>query len=257
MLERIKKKETAGFKEFVSNLETTAIEKRLDIIQLAILEDPIYMEWVLKNVITVDKVLDLPTEEIRMICQNLPNGIPLLAKTFYKTSFDNKLLNGILPQEFLAEYKDAADAIPSLTKSSQDAAGFLVLKTMRTLQEKDQIVGPSWLLPPVEILKSLNKIQHESGFQEITFDNGVIAAKGNIVRNKRDGEWCHYFQNGKLMAKGTYSKGYKHGIWTFYYSDEKIKSQGEYIYDSKEGEWSEVDKNGVKVTVVYKEGLKV
>ncbi len=256
MLSRIKKKEIAGFKEFVSNLETTAMEKRVEIIQVAILEDPIYMEWVMENMITIDHVLKITTDEFALICKKLPNGIGVLARAFFKTPYHNKLIDEFLPRELVSDYKDAAEYVGDLKKSDQDAARFIILKTTRALQENDTILGPPWSIPPIEVLKEANKMQSQTGTLELKYENGVIAAKGAIIRNKRNGEWHHFFQNGNIMAKGFYSKGCRHGNWIFYYPDEKVRTEGEFIYDTKDGEWTEISKDGIKTIVTYDDGLR-
>jgi hypothetical protein len=59
MLDRIKKKQADGFKEFVSSMETTGSPMRGQILTAGLMEDPIYMTYVMKNLKTFNDFLQL------------------------------------------------------------------------------------------------------------------------------------------------------------------------------------------------------
>ena len=67
MLERIKKKQLDGFREFVVSLETTSMQSRGQIFTSGVLEDPLYMSWVMKNIRTYEDFLKLPADEIEKV----------------------------------------------------------------------------------------------------------------------------------------------------------------------------------------------
>ncbi len=257
MLTRIKKKGLDGFKSFVSNLEGTNKSKRLEIIQAALMEDPSYVEWVMKNITPAEKVLELETEEVVKICNNLPNGMILFAKAFSKTNYHSKILNGILPQHMISDYLDAAERCHGLKKSEQEAAQAMVLKTTRELQDRNIIVGPIWRLPPQEVATEAKYAPKESGLTELKYENGRLAARGQLDKGRRVGEWEHFFISGNIMAKGEYDNNLKTGYWTFYYLDGTVKSQGTYRMDAKHGDWEERDKSGVVHEVYYDDGAKI
>ena len=64
ILERIKKRHYDGFKEFVMNMETTGGSSRQQIFLTGILEDPVFMSHVMKNIHSFDDFVSLPSDEI-------------------------------------------------------------------------------------------------------------------------------------------------------------------------------------------------
>ncbi len=52
ILSKHKKNNSEGFKNFVVHLEAMHIQTRKNIIQTSLLEDPVYMHWILKNIVT-------------------------------------------------------------------------------------------------------------------------------------------------------------------------------------------------------------
>ena len=88
MLDRIKKKQLLGFKEFVQNMETTAGPKRVQIFMAGVLEDPIYMDWVMRNIRTFSDLLKLPSEEIEKVLMSQEQLLQLFAKSIFKENLD-------------------------------------------------------------------------------------------------------------------------------------------------------------------------
>ncbi len=256
MLSRIKRKELEGFKEFVTNLETTTEARRKEIIQVAVLEDPIYMSWVIKNITTAEEVVKLSSDQIEKIINNLPSGLLVMAKAFFNTPELTYLKEQVISRYMVADFNDYLASITTLKRAEQEGAQFLIMKVMRSLQAKEDIYGPIWQLPPVELMRE-DKMQSVTGFKEIKFDNGAIAAKGHMIKNHRHGEWHHFFENGKLMAKGTYDQGQKVGTWSFWYLNGKTKAEGSFKNDSKHGPWNEYDHEGNMVVAEYEEGKRL
>jgi hypothetical protein len=256
ILNRIKRQELDGFREFVTNLETTTESKRKEIIQLAVLEDPIYMNWILKNITDVNKVIRLSSDQFEKILKNLPNGLQILSRAFYNHPDLEFIKTQVLTRFMLGEFEDYLSNIKALKKSEQEGAQFLIMKSMRLLQAQEQIIGPHWFLPPIEIMRE-DKMKSISGVSEIFFENGNLAARGEILKNLREGFWEHFFENGKLMANGEYDQGQKSGSWSFWYISGKIKSQGEFKNDMKHGTWKEYDSEGTVTVVEFEEGKRL
>ncbi|MFZ4714804.1 MAG: toxin-antitoxin system YwqK family antitoxin [Bacteriovoracaceae bacterium] len=256
ILSRIKRRELEGFKEFVTSLETTTESRRKEIIQIATLEDPIYMSWVLKNISSAKEIIKLSSDQIEKILKALPNGVFVLAKAFYNQPEIEYIKTQVLSRYMLSEFEECLQKVKGLKKAEHEGCQFLIMKMARDLQAKEDIYGPFWFLPPVELMKE-DKMKSFTGLTEIKFENGTLAAKGPIVKNLRDGEWEHFFDNGKLMAKGDYDQGQKIGPWSFWYVNGNIKSTGIFKNDSKHGVWKEFDQEGKESSCNYEEGKRL
>ncbi len=257
MLARIKKKGMEGFKQFVSNLEGTAPGKRMDIIQAALLEDPVYAEWAMKNIFSIERLLELPTDELIVLCQNLPSGMGLFARAFCNTKEHVKVSSEVLPKPFNREYLDEAERFRGIDKSDELAAQSLLLKTLRDLQNRELLVGPIWHLPPSDVIGESKLLVRPSGVAELKYSTDILAAKGELKNGRRIGHWQHFFVNGKLMAEGNYDNGFKAGEWIFYYLDGTLRGKGPFVGDNKQGSWQERDRNGIVSEILYEDGMRV
>jgi len=250
MLDRIKKKQLIGFKEFVVNMETTPASKRVHIFMTGVLEDPIYMDWVMKNIKNFSHVLQLPSEDIEAVLMIQEQLLTLFAKSIVKENID--------PLELLprlgSKVKDEISYLGEISDQEIASARSYILKMTRKLQMEEKIHGFDWLLPPQDVF--FNK-HIKDGVEKIFFDNGVLAAEGEYSKAKRVGYWKHNYDNGKILAEGEYLDGLKVGTWVFYYSNGQIKSQGKYLNDQRHGLWQEWDRNGVLTEVKYREGVKI
>lgn len=250
MLDRIKKKQLIGFKEFVQNMETTPATKRVHIFMTGVLEDPIYMNWVMKNIKSFADVLKLPSEDIEAVLLIQEQLITIFAKSILNESID--------PLVFLprlgGRVKDELSYLGEISEQEIASARSYILKMTRKLQMEEKIIGFDWLLPPQDVF--FNK-HIKDGHEQVYFDNGMLAAEGEYSKAKRVGYWKHNYDNGKLLAEGEYLDGLKVGTWVFYYSNGNIKSQGKYLNDQKHGIWQEWDRNGVLSEFKYREGVKL
>jgi antitoxin component YwqK of YwqJK toxin-antitoxin module len=253
MLERIKKRQFDGFKDFVINLETTGFKSRSHILSLAILEDPVFMTYVMKNIKTFDDFLNLPTDEIEKVLESQDQVPHIFAKGLY--GLDDHLIysfKSTMPR-FFSRLKDELSYMKDISKSEKEGAVFHLLKIVRNLQSDDKIQGFFWHLPPVEVFYP--KL-FKDGEVTIFFESGVIAASGPYLKSQREGTWKHFYDTGKLFAQGDYINGEKAGVWTYYYLSGAQKSQGLFKNDLKNGPWQEWDRSGVETLVHYKDGIK-
>lgn len=254
MLERIKKRQFDGFKEFVVNLETTGIKSRNHILSLAILEDPVFMTYVMKNIRTFDDFMKLPTYEIETVISHQDQIATLLAKCFFGMSEESILtLQSIVPRHF-ARLNDELSYLKDLTTQEKESAQFHIVKLVRKLQTDDHISGFNWQLPPLEVFQSRT---YKDGRVQIFFESGTVAAQGDYFKSKREGHWKHFYDSGKLFAEGNYENGLKAGEWTYYFKNSEPKSRGLFKEDLRHGEWSEWDRSGLVQKVTYKAGIKL
>ncbi|HLT22880.1 MAG TPA: hypothetical protein VKZ84_05535 [Bacteriovoracaceae bacterium] len=250
MLDRIKKKQLNGFKEFVQNMEITSSSKRIHIFMTGVLEDPIYMNWVMKNIKNFSHVLELSSEDLEAVLMFQEQMVGIFAKSIAKEDIDPLSL---LPR-LGNRVRDELSYLGDLSPQEIDSARFYMIKMTRKLQMEEKITGFNWLLPPQDVF--FNK-HIKDGKEQIFFDNGNLAAEGEYAKAKRIGYWRHNYDTGKILAEGEYLDGLKVGTWVFYYGNGEIKSQGKYMHDQKHGTWQEWDRNGVMTEIKYREGVRI
>lgn len=73
-------------------------------------------------------------------------------------------------------------------------------------------------------------------------ENGVIREKGQVIRERRQGEWNFYDAQGKLEQQTNYEGGKKNGLELHFYKGDTI-SLGHYKNDVQVGEWKKWDEN--------------
>lgn len=253
MLDRIKRRQLDGFKEFVINMETTGAQTRAHIFTAGVLEDPIFMSYVMKNIRTFKDFLELPSDDIDSVLTSQEQVLAIFAKCLFGSE-ESKIMEmeSIIPR-LMSRLKDELSYIKELTPQEVESAKYFILKATRKLQMEETINGFSWKFPPQDVFypKTL-----KDGPGKIMFENGVLAAEGVYSKGKRIGSWRHNYDTGNILAEGDYLDGFKAGVWVFYYSNGQIKAQGKYKDDLKNGLWKEFDRNGKLTEFQYKEGVK-
>ncbi len=253
MLERIKKKQFDGFKDFVQNLEITGMTTRAHIFTTGVLEDPNYMTWVMKNIRTFEDFMKLPGGEINAVLSSHEQLVGILAKCLHGQPPEAILeLESAIPK-YLSRLKDEISYLKEVTASEREGAKYFLVKTARKLQSDEQIIGFHWKLPPLEIFQA--KVLKD-GAHETFYESGTLAAFGEVYRGRKRGTWKHNYETGQMMAEGEYLEGLKTGDWIFYYSNGNIKSQGQYREDNKHGTWKDWDRNGESLESHFTEGVK-
>lgn len=253
MLDRIKKRQNDGFKEFVINMETTASVTRAQIFTAGVLEDPIFMSYVMKNIRTFDDFMNLDSDDIDTVLTSQDQIMGLFAKCIFGAD-EAKIMNleAMIPR-LMSRLKDEISYLKEVTPMERDGARFYIMKVARKFQMEEKINGFSWKLPPQDVYYP--KV-HKDGKVKIHFESGVVAAEGEYQKGKRLGQWRHNYDQGNVLAEGDYSDGLKSGVWVFYYSNGNIKAQGKYKSDLKHGLWKEWDRAGVMTETEYNDGVK-
>lgn len=253
MLDRIKKRQNDGFKEFVINMETTSAQSRAQIFTAGVLEDPIFMSFVMKNIKTFDDFLQLDSDEIDSVLTSQEQLLGLFAKSLFGADEQKIMaLESIIPRH-IGRLKDELSYLKEVTPQEKEGAKFYIMKLVRKFQMEEKIHGFHWKLPPQDVYYPKS---HKDGTVKIHFENGALAAEGDYLKGKRSGFWKHYYDSGQLLAEGDYSDGLKTGVWVFYYGNGNLKTQGKYRGDLKQGSWKEWDRAGVLTTAEYYEGVR-
>lgn len=252
MLERIKKRQYEGFKEFVQNLETSPRNTRQQILLIGTLEDPLFMQSVMKNIKNFENFLELPSAEIVDVIQAQEQFINLFAKAIYGEQSLLMKLDELIPR-YASKIREELSYMGGVTAMEKEGARFHFIKKARALGAEEKIHGFSWHLPDVSIFHVGNL---DDGRLEIKFENGILAAEGDIFRGQRTGEWSHYYDSGKLLAQGRYVLGLKQGEWKFYYPNGSLKALGRFVEDLRHGQWKEWDRNNEVKEMYYEEGVR-
>jgi hypothetical protein len=253
MLDRIKKRQIDGFKEFVINMETTGAQTRGQIFTAGVLEDPIFMSYVMKNIRTFDDFLQINSDDIDTVLTTQEQILGIFAKCIFGNDQGKIMdLESVLPR-LMSKIKDELSYLKEVTPAEREGAKFYIMKVARKLQTEEMIHGFQWKLPPQDVFYPK---QYKDGEVKIHFESGVVAAEGDYQRGKRMGAWRHNYDVGNILAEGDYSDGLKSGVWVFYYNNGNLKSQGKYKSDLKHGLWKEWDRNGVMSEVEYADGVK-
>jgi len=256
VLTKHKKKGEEGFKRFIKNLETTPLAKLKNILEVCILEDPVYMKWVLPNMIRFEYIMILNELQIEELYNRMANPTKTFIMAFWETEWREEFEKEKLSPKLLASFKDEREYIKEVQTFEKRNAQVKILQLIRELQEQRVIPDYTWSLPAKKVLDGSNHKIPTKGDFSLEFEDGTIALKGQFEDRMRAGKWKHYYPNGKIMAEGIYNLGEKVGKWTFYYPSEKIKATGDYIENLKQGDWTEFDASGNEITVAYTRGKK-
>ena len=150
MLERIKKKQLEGFREFVISLETTSIASRGQIFTSGVLEDPMYMSWVMKNIRTFEDFMKLPADEIEKVLTSQENIINVFVKTIEDRNAGQSFIETTIPK-LMSKIKDEWEYVKDVTPEQRMSARSHIMKVTRKLQVSEDIMGFRWQLPPMDI----------------------------------------------------------------------------------------------------------
>lgn len=255
MLDRIKKRQWEGLKDFVESVEVTGANQRQQILLNGILEDPIFMRWVTKNLRTFQQFLELPSDEIDLVVRSNDVMLTVIAKALpLETIDDIQKYSTIFPRVF-GKLRDEVSFLQGVCSAERETAQFFVLRATRKLQREEKIQGFKWLLPSREVF--FEKPGEREGKIKIKFDDGTLAAEGELLKGKRIGLWKHFYDNGRLLAEGNYQEGIKTGPWIFYFSSGEKRAEGKYSSDSRHGKWSEWDRDGQRRETEWNEGKKI
>ncbi len=256
MLDRIKRKQFDGFKDFVQSMEMTEGMKRQHIFITGVLEDPVYMMYVMKNLKTFKDFLELPSDEIEAVLDTQEQMMMMIfAKSLFGIDDEGlRTYEKVIPRHF-NKLRDEISYLSEVAPAEQEGAKSFVLKVVRKLQKEERINGFRWMLPPNDIF--YEKQGPKEGEVKIFFETGVLAAEGQVLKGRRIGTWRHFYDTGKLLAQGDYDDGLKDGFWQFFYGTGALKSEGKYKADLKQGRWKECDRKGEETTYEYADGVKV
>jgi hypothetical protein len=253
-LSKHKKKGPDGFKNFVCSLEGMAEKTRLKVVQVAILEDPVYLMAALSNMVGFDYIFRYEGKEAKKIFEAVPGGVKTLLFALYAHDKADQFLSN-LDNSTQSSYKDEKEYFKEPEVSQINTARNSYVKAMRDLQNDFRIEAFEWKMPSLTIINGEGFSKAAStGVFTLSYDSGAKALEGELEKKLRIGEWKHYYPNETLMAEGYYVSSEKAGNWTFYYSDGNIKSKGEYRENLREGKWEEYDKEGLMMQVIYKRG---
>lgn len=228
----------------VCNLENSPLSTRQNIIQMAILEDPVYMRWVLMNLIEFDYIFTIGQDDFERVVDTIPNNTKVMALAFYLSPLEDRFLEELIPEKYKQRYGEEVDYLSDFTLEQHQMARRQILHKMRQLQRSTVIREFEWQMPSGDIASGLHiKIPAKGPF-ELFYEDGKLALSGQFENKLREGMWQHYYSNGQMIAEGIYISEEKEGDWTFYKEDGSLMAQGAYHQDSRTGDWTIYDANG-------------
>lgn len=77
------------------------------------------------------------------------------------------------------------------------------------------------------------------------YDNNNLAAIGNQINDKIDGDCIYFYLNGEKSAEGNFQKGLKEGTWKYYYNNGHLKKTEEYNNGEVNGRLPYYNEKGV------------
>lgn len=254
-LKKHKRRGAEGFKDFVRNLETFPAPTVKEMLQLGLIEDPVYLKWAMENRISFQYLANLDTEHLMLIYKEVPNSLNILIMAL-KDSPEENILLPKLPEGFQRQYRDEKE-YAQVSISQKVQARHKMMNIMFKLEEEGEIDPFVWNLPPVAVLQGeSHSIDDDGDFVQYYTEpyQQVLALKGPLEEGLRAGSWKHYYPNSELIAEGFYVSGQKAGQWTFYYPDKKTWMEGPFVDGLKEGVWKEFTADGRMKEVLYKKG---
>ncbi len=249
-----KKKGLEGFKKFVGSLESMNDATRMKVVQVAILEDPVYLMAAMSNMTDFNYIFKYGSEDIQKIYSTVAGGVQTLLFALHEHPKEQEFLMS-LDDHTISSYKDEKEYLKDPTPGQIVTSRKSFVTSMRALQENFTISNFDWKLPSDAVIhgKSFDNASSTGEFKH-KYDDGTLALQGDLEKKLRVGEWKHFYPNGQLMADGVYISSEKAGPWKFYFATGELKASGEYKENLKEGTWEEYDREGTMTQVIYKRG---
>jgi len=253
MFHKHKKKDIDGFREFVLFFEQLSVAKQELILDVGILEDPLYLSWITRNMLTFLSLFELDQNDFNKIIPLIPNKFITLAKAFYKKTPEETELLARFPQTWIKQYKEEFELLKDMRINMQENSQALIIQSIRKHIKLIDYKKLSWKIPPIEIV-TLQRNPLKDGTYEICYDNGNLAMAGDLEKYRRHGYWEFYFEDGNIATQGVYNQGLKEGSWSFYNKNCALKACGQFHQDHKEGPWEEWNREGIKKNKKYHRG---
>jgi hypothetical protein len=250
-LSRMKKKDSAGFEQIVRDLEVLPIKKKWDRSFMMSIEDPIYMSYVVKNLLSIDKVTTLDKKSFFIFCEKTPNIITLLYFAFHNRPQEKEILEMLAPKyKELYDEENERNLSKEVSQGLRESAMGKLISSFRNLSDGRNLELIQISSPPVNVLnfdKSSPPTTHLKRF----YENGTCALEGEIKRKLRMGPWKIYYSSGQLMAQGEYVEGMMENLWSFYYPKGTKMSEGHFRKNIKINDWKEFNAKGEISIVNY------
>jgi antitoxin component YwqK of YwqJK toxin-antitoxin module len=84
----------------------------------------------------------------------------------------------------------------------------------------------------------------KNGEFKISYPNGQVQVKGQLINNRNEGEWRYFDHEGKLETIGHFKNDKPDSVWVWYHSNGKIKEKGNYSRGERNGVWILYDEEG-------------
>lgn len=141
--------------------------------------------------------------------------------------------------------------------------------------KSDKLVKATYYNLKGKVLAEYNITKARTEVKEY-YPDGTVAAEGDYLDGKRDGQWTmysenggwkiahinyyddeydgrmkYYHANGKVMFETTYKMGVEHGYRKSFYLNGEIESEGWVQSDMKQGDWYEYNERAIMTSHTY------
>ena len=214
MLTKHKKKGLEGFQNFVCNIETASSESFKNILQTAMIEDPIYITWALKNLMHFEDVVELEDEPFETLLNAMPN-CQTWVYAFGHSEMEPLLL-GKVSKLTRQKFLDELALVPKISPGQQLQARNSCITKLRAMQKNHDLDPYAWQLPPQEVLDGDHLKLPATGEVVIDYAPGQPALRGSMDNHMRTGNWEVFYPNGQKYAQGAFKEDQRDGVWEFF-----------------------------------------
>ncbi len=100
-------------------------------------------------------------------------------------------------------------------------------------------------------IDSLNNIINNDKVFIEKHPNGKIKIQGQLIDNKKQGDWIAFYLNGNKQSENFYKDDVLNGNTTAYYQNGKIRYVGFYLNGMMHGKWIYKDKNMFEEKIIW------
>ncbi|MBP5296034.1 MAG: hypothetical protein J6Y94_01730 [Bacteriovoracaceae bacterium] len=214
MLTKHKKKGLEGFQNFVRNIETASSDSFKNILQAAMIEDPIYITWALKNLMHFEDVVELEDDPFETLLKALPNRQTWVYA--FGHSEMEPLLLGKVSKVVRQQFLDELALVPKISPGQQLQARNSCIVKLRDMQKNHELDPYKWQLPAQDVLDGSHFKLPNKGEVVLDYESGTPALRGSTENHMRTGNWEIFYPNGQKYAEGAFKEDQKDGVWKFY-----------------------------------------
>jgi len=186
ILTKHKKKGEEGFKGFVRSLATMGSATFKNVLQMALLEDPVYMKWIMTNLSATgfDFFTRLDKTSVQKVYNEINNPLRIFVLALSNFEDCKNFINEKFLPTMKAQFMEEAEMTQNITPAQQTASKTIIIEKMFELQKRREIPDTDWEIPAKEVLSGENHKIVANGDFLLVFENGKPALRGQLEPTK-------------------------------------------------------------------------